>query len=89
MRLPLLAACCALLFVTQAAAANPPAANHLQLIDLTPAFASAWARTTDLPDAERVAAFDADFAPRCQASTILRGSRGRAASGTGNGCWSS
>ena len=63
MRLPIFAACCALLFAAPASAAKPPAASHLQLIDRTPAFATAWSRTADLPDAERVAAFDADFAP--------------------------
>jgi hypothetical protein len=52
----------ALVFATSAVAA-PTEGGRIRLIDLTPAFASAWEKTKDLPDATRVAAFEADFAP--------------------------
>ncbi len=39
------------------------AGERIRLVDLTPAFAASWERTKDLPDAERAAAFEADFAP--------------------------
>lgn len=52
----------ALIFVTPAFAA-PADGDRIRLVDLTPAFAAAWEKTKDLPDAERVAAFEADFAP--------------------------
>jgi hypothetical protein len=65
-RLACLAACAVVLAapLARAAPAPKPAATSLQLIDLTPAFAAAWAHTQALPDAERVAAFDAELAPR-------------------------
>lgn len=39
------------------------AGERIRLVDLTPAFAASWEKTKDLPDAERVTAFEADFAP--------------------------
>jgi hypothetical protein len=61
-------AACVLLFAAPLARAAPrpaatPAAPSLRLVDLTPAFAAAAERTAALPDAERVAAFDAELAP--------------------------
>jgi hypothetical protein len=61
-------AACVLLFAAPVALAAPkpqpaPAAPSLQFVDLTPAFAAAAERTAALPDAERVAAFDAELAP--------------------------
>jgi hypothetical protein len=52
--LPLAAAC---------ATARAPATGALKLIDLTPDIADILDRTATLPDAERVAAFKAHFAP--------------------------
>ncbi|HEX2816379.1 MAG TPA: hypothetical protein VHN39_08295 [Phenylobacterium sp.] len=53
-----------LLLAAPFAQARPPPKPDapLQLIDLTPAFATAWARAQTLPEDERVAAFDSDFA---------------------------
>ncbi len=62
MRQLILPALLAALILTGAARAAPAA--HLQLVDLTPAFAAAWEHTKDLPDDARVAAFDAEMAPR-------------------------
>jgi hypothetical protein len=56
----LIAAALALLLAAPAMAAPAP---RLHLVDLTPAFAAAWEKTKDLPDAERITAFETDFAP--------------------------
>jgi hypothetical protein len=53
---------CALALAAAPAAATPKASSHLELVDLTPAFAAAWERTAAMPEAERVEAFDAAFA---------------------------
>lgn len=57
-------AACALLLAAPLAQAAPKPQTSLQLVDITPAFAAAADRTANLPDAERVAAFDAELAPR-------------------------
>lgn len=61
MRLIRRLAALALIFATPAVAA-PADGERLRFVDLTPAFATAWERTKDLPDGERVAAFEADIA---------------------------
>jgi len=51
----------ALMFAAPATAR--PGSDELRLVDLTGEFATTWDRTADLPDAERVTAFKAHFAP--------------------------
>jgi hypothetical protein len=69
MRLTALLAACALALPLAPARAAPPLAPppalavHLHLVDLTPAFAAAWAHTKDLPDDARVAAAEAELGP--------------------------
>ena len=52
----------ACLLTAAPAAAAPATDQRIRLVDLTPDFAGAWEKTRDLPDAERVLAFEADFA---------------------------
>lgn len=53
----------ALLVLSACATAREQAAERLKLIDLTGEVDKAWENTASLPDAERVAAFKAHFAP--------------------------